>query len=110
VQSIRTARILFLGEQDGAIERELKAELSNCLVAEGCVSSAYLAQVSYRDAPGQHVALCLRGQGPDAARLIARIEAIFRRRFNATQHLDIVFLSKAQMSEIKRVATPFYSG
>jgi hypothetical protein len=110
VQSIRTARILFLGEQDGAIERELKAELSNCLVADGCVSSAYLAQVSYGDAPGQHVALCLRGQGPDAARLIARIEAIFRRRFNATQHLDIVFLSKAQMSEIKRVATPFYSG
>jgi hypothetical protein len=104
-----TQKILFLGEQDGAIERELKAKLTNCFTSKQTVSSAYLVRVSYEEAPGPQVALCIRsGEGP-AMELVECSGKIFGSLFDPREHLDIFFLSETQLAVVEQVAKPFYA-
>ena len=102
---IRAVR--FVGEQDGTPERELKQALQVLLSEAATVSRAYLARLQYDDAAGDHVALCLAATtaSPDLAR---RIASEFSRRFNASVHLDIMFLSPQQEAECKKVCRQFY--
>jgi hypothetical protein len=104
-----TKKILFLGEQDGAIERELKAKLTDCFTSKQTVSSAYLVRVSYEEAPGPLVALCIRcGEKPDME-LVECAGKVFSSLFNPREHLDILFLSETQVAEIEKIAQPFYA-
>jgi hypothetical protein len=105
---LRAQKIIFLGEQDGAIEQELKNVLSRYLSGIPNVSAAYLARVSYAESPQPKVALCLSGGSEDALGLVTSIQGLFSKRFSATQSLDILFLSEPQLTVINFVAKPFY--
>jgi hypothetical protein len=105
-KEIHVPRVDFLGEQDGAVERELKTRLSAFFKRDRSVYTAYLARVGV---VGQaSVALCLKSQfGPDRG-LAEKVGSIFRTIFNAQTHLDIIFLSEAQETELAKVCRPFF--
>jgi hypothetical protein len=101
--------VLFLGEQDGPVERELKAYLAeSCFASQRGIFSAYLARVSYWETPGVAVALCLWGDKENAAAIVECIGAAFQRQFNAAEHLDIFFMDEVQHQAMGKVAKPFY--
>jgi hypothetical protein len=108
MDSLNAGEVLFLGEQDGVVERELKTAISGFLLSHPAIYSAYLARVSYQEAPGPSVALCLRGRRENVKLLVTGIGEIFKNQFNTTQHLDIFFLSDLQLQALERVAKPFY--
>src|SRR5271156_898878 len=97
---IRTDKILFLGEQDGEAERELKRRLSECFSSSIHVSSAYLVRASDRETPGVNVALGIHAKTANSTILLPCIEQVFRGLFHPTQHMDIFFLSDVQLQEI----------
>lgn len=108
--ALKTAKIQFLGEQDGLPERELKRALMGCLASCGSqVAVAYLMRVSYVETPGVQIALCMRVEESDCAELMSCIGNVFRRLFGATQHMDILFLSEVQHEAIDKVAEAFYT-
>src|SRR5262245_35459932 len=98
-------KIRFLCEQDGEPERALKERLVPELVSSG-VQRAYLARVEYEPPTGYEVALCLRA--PEDRALVARLVEPFGELFGRDVHLDILFLSDAQESELARVCAPFF--
>jgi hypothetical protein len=104
----KTERVLFLGEQDGAAEQALKQALAECFSLRGDVLAAYLARVSFWETPGPQVALCIRGTGDISGDLVECAGKIFSGLFKTSEHLDILFLSEAQVLEISSVARPFY--
>ena len=104
----KAQRVLFLGEQDGVGERALKQALVKCFSIRGDVIAAYLARVSFRETPGPQVALCIRGTEDKAGDLVECAGKVFRGLFKTAEHLDILFLSDAQVLEISSVAKPFY--
>ncbi|MGA8938876.1 MAG: enhanced serine sensitivity protein SseB C-terminal domain-containing protein [Acidobacteriaceae bacterium] len=104
----RSTRLLFLCEQDGTPERKLKHALSELFAREPSVTAGYLVRVSYSETPGVNVALALIGDQSHAARLVPAIGILFKKVFNATERIDIFFLSPTQLSEIDQVAKPFY--
>lgn len=99
--------VQFLGEQDGPTEQLLKARLSEFFKRDRSVLVAYLARV---EVGGQtSVALCLKTQfGPDRG-LAEKVGAIFKTIFNAQVHLDIMFPTVAQETELVKVCRPFFS-
>jgi hypothetical protein len=109
MEPLKTARVLFLGEQDGEIERELKKQLSGCFSRSILVSFAYLVRTSYKETPGANVALCILAKTANRTELLPCVEEVFRRLFHPTQHMDTLFLSEAQLQEINKVAKPFYT-
>lgn len=106
---MKTIHVLFLGEQDGAAERELKGKLVTCFSIVDEVRAAYLVRVSYTETPSPQIALCLRGGTERTAELTECIGKTFTSLFKTTEHLDILFLSETQLAEIERVAKPFFS-
>lgn len=109
MDQLRTDNILFLGEQDGDIERELKKRLAGCCSNSIHISYAYLVRASYKETPGVNVALCIVAKAESRIDLLPCIEQVFRGLFHPTQHMDILFLSEIQLQEINKVAKPFYT-
>jgi SseB protein C-terminal domain len=103
---MRVSDVRFLGEQDGPPERLLKERLTEFFQRDKSIHRAYLAQVSLE---GQtSVALCLKTQfGPDRG-LAEKIGAIFGMIFSADEHLDIIFLSDQQESELGKGCSAFF--
>lgn len=113
--------VQFVGEQDGAPERELKERLAHSLRPMG-VRKAYLAVVSYGErkgpqnaagdgaAPGLNVALCLSLQDEAAEKqeIVQRASHDFAAMFGASQHMDIIFLTDQQEAALNKVCRPFY--
>jgi hypothetical protein len=114
-------QVQFVGEQDGAPERELKERLGHSLRPMG-VRKAYLAVVSYEErkgpqnaagdeaAPALNVALCV-ALGDGAAErqdIVQRAGHDFAAIFGPTQHMDIIFLSDQQEAALNKVCRPFY--
>lgn len=107
-EEISVQGIRFLAEQDGAPERLLKSQLREFLRRQGGVQRAYLAQVSTGDQVG--VALCItHPAGPDRD-LVRQVGRIFGAVFNASEHLDIIFLNHEQESALAKVCVPFFGG
>jgi hypothetical protein len=106
-QEMPVSGVVFLAEQDGQAERELKAELVDLFKRNINLGSASLVRVRYSDSQDINVAPCL-----DAARedpeLVTTVGAVFHKMFGAHEHLDVVFLTTEQKSQIVRVAKPFY--
>jgi hypothetical protein len=109
MQQFKAKSLLFLGEQDGVGERELKSKLCECFITAREVELAYLARVSFEETPGAQVALCLKGVAKNPSELIECLEKVFKQLFKTTQHLEIFFLSDEQVTQVGRVAKPFYS-
>lgn len=105
-QEIRVPRVQFLGEQDGPPEQLLKDRLTELFQRDKSVHRAYLAKVSLGQQSG--VALCLKTQFGADRGLAEKIGAIFGMVFNAHEHLDIMFLSDEQESELAKVCSPFF--
>ena len=107
---VETGRLVFVGEQDGADEQELKSRLRRFFPGTAA-HSAFLVRVRYQDSSATHVALCVGGLGgPQQESIADEIGRIFSSMFNSTQHLDIIFLSTAQENEIVNVCRAFYMG
>jgi hypothetical protein len=105
-QEIRVPQVQFLGEQDGPPEQLLKDRLTEFFQRDKSVHRAYLAKVSLGEQSG--VALCLKTQFGADRGLAEKIGAIFGMVFNAHEHLDIMFLSDEQESELAKVCSPFF--
>ena len=105
-QEIRVSQVQFLGEQDGCPEGLLKKQLTEFFRRDRSVHRAYLAKVSLE---GQgSVALCLKTQFGADRGLAEKIAGIFGMIFNAHEHLDIIFLSDEQESELAKVCSAFF--
>jgi hypothetical protein len=107
-ETFSVPEITFIGEQDGAVEAELKV----CLVARfrsnAHVNQAYLVRVRYGDAPEVKVALCLEAGDKIQPQIVDAAGCEFRKIFNSDASMDILFLSPEQHARISSVAQPFY--
>ena len=100
----RTVR--FVCEQDGVPEQQFKDALIVALQALPAVQKAYLARVDFGDPSAYPVDLCLSASEDPGA--VHAVSAVFGRIFQAKQHLDIVFLTPQQETELARICRPFY--
>ncbi len=98
----------FLGEQDGGPERALKSRLSLRLARAGTVQRAFLARVRYDPEQVSTVVLALVASTDGRDTVVASVREEFGSLFNATQYLDIMFLSPAQEAKISSVCNPFF--
>jgi len=99
-------RTRFLGEQDGAEERKLKAALMPLFPNLG-VNRAYLVRLKY-GLFSSGVALCLQtmqGAAPEE-RIVQEIDSVFSRVFPG--HLDIMFLNDSRERDVAAVCPPFF--
>ena len=108
-EPFRSRRVIFVGEQDGPSECELKAQLAQVFAAQN-VSRAYLArvEVDYKGSPAQSVALCLRAEADE--RLVQKVGEIFASMFGKDVHMDIMFVSELQEAELAKCCRPFFNG
>ena len=107
-QELRVLHVRFIGEQDGLPERLFKHRLVGLFGCEKTVDMAYLARV---DLGGVHgVALCLRAASGSRGSIIASVGQIFSLIFSGQEHLDILFLSESQESQLRQVCRAFYNG
>ena len=105
-QEVQVPGVQFIGEQDGPPEQLLKKELSEQFQKDKDVIRAYLAKIKIGEQAG--VSLCLRNHlGPNQG-LAQKIGSIFGMIFNASEHLDIMFLTDAQESDLIKVCSPFF--
>ncbi len=105
----RIRRVVFVDEQDGDVERDLKGHLTALFGSNPQLTEAYLVRVRYDDLPDIHVALCLRtALGIHDYALVKAANTEFGKIFANTQSLDILFLNPAQAQTIAKVAHPFY--
>jgi hypothetical protein len=99
--------LVFVAEQRGRVEDELKGALASVFQHHHDVERAYLVRCKY-GAGGveQSVALCL--VAPEQLELVEAVAAVFRARFAANVSMDTVFVSATRDAELQQVATPFY--
>ena len=111
-ERLAVARIQFVAEQDGAPETQFKARLAAAFDAIPAVHKAFFALVMYGAKPDAPlaVALCVKlREGHDVKQDVVQVASKqFASLFNATQQMDIVFLSDQQELELGRVCRPFY--
>lgn len=107
-EEISVREIRFLGEQDGPSEQVLKNKLVDLFHSEKSVTRAYLARFDLGSDESAGVILGLKTQrGPDK-KVVEKVGAVFASIFNATQHLDIAFLTDGQEDRIAKVCKPFF--
>jgi hypothetical protein len=102
--------VVFLQEQDGVSERELKAELSKYFTGSRSVKRAYLSRVQFVDVGNDfNVVLCLviSINVPEET-ILNKIASIFGSMFGKHEHLDVLFLSVDQEVRVSRVCRPFF--
>jgi SseB protein C-terminal domain len=99
----------FRGEQDGPIERALKAELTELFNNLKTIELAYLAIATYEGDVESTVVLCLRSaSNTDDPEIVAKIGGIFHKMFSEPEGLDVFFLDEESEHELMRVCSPFY--
>jgi len=104
----RESRVLFLGEQDGAPEREFKDAALVAMQACQEVYALYLARVSYDEIKVVHIAICIKTANADQKFITTSIARIFATLFSTHEHLDVLFLSEDQEISLSKVCHPFY--
>lgn len=102
----RVGCVRFVAEQDGPAERDLKAQLVQCL-RRCSIRRAYLVRVEYLGGDAS-VALCLVGNARRRSEILACSNDVFAGLFHTSQSLDTIFLSRIQESDLRRVCRPFY--
>ena len=113
----------FVGEQRGAAEDLIKTALAARFAADARIRAAYLVRAVFPTVGPQRTARENRGRDGMAAavEVVVCLAAVddpaiasivgeeFRKLFDASQHVDVLFLTDAQEREVRKVATPFYS-
>jgi hypothetical protein len=107
-EALRVQQLRFLGEHDGVPERAIKQTWRALLAETPEVSRAYLAVVSINGQREPSVMLGIYPSVTDQKALAERLGAPFRQMFNQTQHIDIVFLTTTQDSDVAAVCHSFY--
>jgi hypothetical protein len=104
-------KIHFIREQDGPVERELKAELSELFGKNRAIQAAYLELADYQDGTEPNVVLCLRSDRDRShdSQVVGQIERIFEEMFSFTEHLDVSFIDASTEIRLQQVCKPFYS-
>lgn len=100
--------VRFLGEHDAPPERELKVALSGEFAHTPGVRAAYLARVAYGESALPEPAdltLCIRSVAPEDAAFTGRVGRVYGGR---RAHLDVLFLSDEQETELSAVCPAFY--
>lgn len=98
----------FIDKQDGIAERKLKEELFHIFRKFSSISRAYLARIIYNKAANvSDITLCLAASREERE-LIVQITEIFKRQFNKSAHMDIIFLKGSEEEDLKKVCKPFY--
>lgn len=102
---------IFLKEQYGDNENELKNRLYSLFYRSNKLVRAYLANVEYEQDFDDSftVALCLKIDDGDNATFLEDIVEIFKSLFNGKESLDIVFLSEFQEISLRNVCCPFFT-
>lgn len=99
--------VMFISEQEGSSESDLKKELTTLFLREG-VRKAYLVKMSYADSVPASVVLCLWSTVGSEKALVEKISEIFASMFARQEHLDIMFLSGAQEARLSNQCSPFF--
>jgi SseB protein C-terminal domain len=103
-------KLRFVCEQDGEIERHLKAKLAKCLEENPNIEIAYLARVEYDARVPSSVALCLRStSGEPDLFVIDKVNAVFSPMFGLHEHLDVLFLNPELEKRVSSACRPFYT-
>jgi hypothetical protein len=97
----------FVSEQDGIVERELKAKLVKLFTGNRHLESAFLIRVQYGASKDLKVVLCLDARYQVSVAKSAASE--FKQMFSAEESLDIIFLTRKQLQQVSQIATPFYT-
>jgi hypothetical protein len=108
-EAFRARQIQFVGEQDGGPERQLKEALAAHFGSGKIVKVAYLARAQYEVQGPVNVVLCVRANPSPCPELVTSISRTFASMFGTQEHLDIIFLSNEQESDVRRVCRPFYA-
>ena len=98
--------LVYLREQDGIPERELKARLSAIFEKIRTVRRAYLILCANGGQCQVALGLRLDGQQDEVLRAI---ESAFKSIFHGSQHLDIVLLDEPEEVRLHPVCKPFFS-
>lgn len=107
--SFHSARVLFLGEQNGPVERQLKSKLIEIFHQFPAVKAASLLRISTVEVPGISVAVAITGGDKESQTLVPLIGNAFASLFHASEHLDILFPNPTQIAEIAKIAGNFYT-
>ena len=109
VTPVRVETIRFVGEQDGPVERDVKARWLPILSANPQIRRAFLVRAAYEGDEGQHVVLALCSSGAPDPALIDALRVPYAAMFHRDCPLDMGFPSPAQESQIEKVCPPFYT-
>jgi len=99
----------FVAEQIGAPENEFKGEIVGLFRDRNRLLRAYLAQVEYGKKKDFSVALCIASESGEDEKLANDIAFVFRRMFGSHEHLDILFITDSQETQLRKVCCPFFS-
>jgi len=101
--------VVFIAEQDGDAERELKARLVKRFQSSTTLVEAFLVQARYDAGQQIKVALCLQmDKGLPDFNLVRAAAEEFAQLFSSTESMDTLFLTPVQYPQITTVAQPFY--
>lgn len=105
---IDPSRIVFLKEQTGAPEDELKAALTDIFTQHAGILAAYLVRVQYGTTEFNMALGLWVAPGTDPEPAVAAAGACFWRMFHAGEHLDIILLTPEELQAIRKVCKPFF--
>jgi hypothetical protein len=109
ITQLRVPKFSFLGEQDGPVERTVKAQWLPILSARGEIRRAFLVRASYEGSKDVHVVLALCSNGGADLGLIEALRVPYAAIFHHDCPLDMVFANSTQESQIEKVCPPFYA-
>jgi hypothetical protein len=109
IDKMDVSDVLFLGEQDGVPERELKARLIPVLNGTRTVARAYLAKIAYGPIGSANVALCLRTTTEPDSCLLQALSQVFSSMFSSNEHLDILVLDDEKEARLSGVCHAFFA-
>jgi hypothetical protein len=109
VTQLHVPRIKFLGEQDGPVERTVKARWLPILSESPEIRRAFLVRASYEAPNDVHVVLALCSNGGPDRNLIEALRVPYAAIFSRDCPLDMAFVNASQESDIERVCPPFYT-
>ena len=100
--------VRFVGEQDGQVEREIKALWKSIFLKTPSVKRAYLALITYENSSTPQPTLCIQHSEDGNLALVNSVSDPFRGIFNTSVALDVLFLTPEQETQVRRVCKPFY--
>lgn len=102
--------LVFIAEQDGEIERELKLALTEVFLHYDANLRAYLVLTSTTAHPNEmNVMLCLYSDKGEDINLVNQCAQQFKILFANNQHLDIMFLSTEKECLLRSMCCPFFT-